>query len=170
MNEPLDLYMMITIPRFRMYSQKMAHLLSIIQIFKHLLEMYKIKSNLSESCLTNLFSVANGNYNLPSQSDFRVPGTNTDFYGTNSIGNFGSVIRNSLPNDFTFICDFDLFKTTIRIWIWKPVDCPCRLCKSYIDGFGFVNVSSEIYQAVYAKAFLFYVQFELLFIGKLYMK
>ena len=103
MNEPLDLYMMITIPRFRTYSQKMAHLLSIIQIFKHLLEMYKMKSNLSESCLTNLFSVASGNYNLPSQSDFRVPGTNTDFYGTNSIGNFGSVIRNSLPNDLFVI-------------------------------------------------------------------
>ena len=54
--EPLDLYMMIVIPRSRIYSQKMIHLLSIIQIFKHLLEMYKYKHNLLESCLKqNLF-------------------------------------------------------------------------------------------------------------------
>ena len=64
-----------------------------------LLEMYKIKHNLSECCLKDLFSVVNGNYNLRSQSDFGVSGIDTVFYGANSIGYFGSVIWNSLPND-----------------------------------------------------------------------
>ena len=62
-----------------------------------LLEMNKIKHNLSESCLKDPFSVVNGNYNLRSQSDFRVPGINTVFYGANSISYFGSVIWNSIP-------------------------------------------------------------------------
>ena len=44
-----------------------------------LLEMYKIKHNLSESSLKDLFSVVNGNYNLRSQSDFGVPVINTVF-------------------------------------------------------------------------------------------
>ena len=44
-----------------------------------LLEMYKIKRNLSESCLNDLFSAVNDNYNLSSQSDFGVPGINTVF-------------------------------------------------------------------------------------------
>ena len=44
-----------------------------------LLEMYKIKRNLSESCLNDLFSAVNGNYNLSSQSNFGVPGINTVF-------------------------------------------------------------------------------------------
>ena len=35
-----------------------------------LLEMYKIKLNLSENCLKDLFSVVNGNYNLRSQHRF----------------------------------------------------------------------------------------------------
>ena len=43
------------------------------------LEMYKIKPNLSESCLKGLFSVVNGNYNLRSRSDFGFPGINTVF-------------------------------------------------------------------------------------------
>ena len=80
-------------------------------------EIYKTKK-LSESCVKVLLSTVNGNYNLRSQSDFRVPGI--DIYGANSIGYFGSVIWNSLPNDLRNICDFDLFKMTIHRW--KPVD------------------------------------------------
>ena len=41
--------------------------------------MYKIKHILSESRLKNLFSAANGNYNLRSQFDFGVTGINTVF-------------------------------------------------------------------------------------------
>ena len=66
--------------------------------------MYKIKRNVSESCLNNLFSTVNGNYNLRSQSVFRAPGVITVFYGVSSIRYFGSVILNSLPNDFRNIC------------------------------------------------------------------
>ena len=76
--------------------------------------MYKIKHNLSESCLKDLFSAANENYKVRSQHDFGVPGMNTVFYGVNSINYFVSVIYNSLPNDLKSACDFDLFKTIIR--------------------------------------------------------
>ena len=93
-----------------------------------LLQLYKIKHNLSENCLKDLCSIVNGNYNIRSQSDFVVPSINTVFYSANSINYFGSVIWNSLPNDLRNIYDFDLFKTLIRRW--KPVDCPCRLCKN----------------------------------------
>ena len=76
--------------------------------------MCKIKHNLSESCLKDLFSAANDNYKVLSQYDFGVPGTNTVFHGVNSINYFISKIYNSLPNDLKSICDFDLFKTIIR--------------------------------------------------------
>ena len=102
--------------------------------------MYKIKHDLSERCLKDLFSAVDRNYNLCSQYDFRVPGINTVFYGANSIKYFGSVIWNSLPNYLRTICDFDLFKTAMQRW--KPVDCRCRLCKNYLDGLGFITVSS----------------------------
>ena len=97
------------------------------------LEMYKIKHKLSESCLRDLFSIVNGNYNLRFLSDFRV-------YGANSIKYFGSVIWNSLSNDLRNICDFNLFKMTIRRW--KSVDCPCRRSKNYLSGLGFITFSS----------------------------
>lgn len=46
MNKPNDLYMMITKSLSWTYSQEVGHLLTIMQIFKHLPEMYKIKHNL----------------------------------------------------------------------------------------------------------------------------
>ena len=57
-----------------------------------LLEMYKIKQNLSESCLNVLFSAVNDNHNLRSQSHLRVPHISTVFYSANSIEYFESVI------------------------------------------------------------------------------
>ena len=44
-----------------------------------LLVMYIIKQNLSESRLEDLFNAVNGNYNLRSQSDYRVSGIKTFF-------------------------------------------------------------------------------------------
>ena len=99
-----------------------------------------VQTLLFESCFIDLFSAVNGNYNLRSQLDFRIPGINKGFYGANSIMYSGSMIWNSLPNDLRNICDFDLYKTLIQRW--KSVDCPCRLCKHYLDGLGFINVSS----------------------------
>ena len=67
--------------------------------------MYEIKHNLSENYLKHLFIAVNGNYNLRSKSDFRVPGINKVFYSANSIRYFGSVICriwNSLPAVLTF--------------------------------------------------------------------
>ena len=81
--------------------------------------MYKIKPNSSEGCLKGLFSVVNGNYNLPSQSNLGFPGINIDFYGASSIRYFGSVIWNSLPNDLRNICNLNLSK--MKIQRWKPV-------------------------------------------------
>ena len=63
------------------------------------LEMYKIKHNLYDSCLNDLFSAANSKYNLRSPSDLQVLGINTVFYGPSSIRYFGSVIWKTLPQE-----------------------------------------------------------------------
>ena len=113
---PSDLHMMIMKPHSRTYSHH-------TNIQTLLLEMYKIKHNLSESCLKDLLSTVNGNYYLPSQFDIGVP-------VANSIRYFGSVIWNSLPNNLKNICDFDLFKTAIQRW--KPVTVLIGCVKSLL--------------------------------------
>ena len=81
-----------------MFFQQISYLLSIIQRSKHSYLKCIKKHKFSESCLKDIFSAVNGNYNIRFQFDFRVLGI-TIFYGTNSIRHSGSVIWNSRPND-----------------------------------------------------------------------
>ena len=83
----------------------------------HHIDIYSLfqcikKYNLSESCLKDLFSAMNDN--LRSQTYFKISGINTVFYDASSIRYFGSVIWNSLPNDYRNICEFDLFNDMHR--------------------------------------------------------
>ena len=61
--------------------------------------MHKIKHNLSDSCLNDLFSAANSKYNLRFPSDLKVLGISTVFHGRNSIRYFGTVICKTLPHE-----------------------------------------------------------------------
>ena len=36
----------------------------------------------------------------------------------------------------------EIFKTEIKRWI--PVECPCRLCKSYVQNLGFISRSPSV--------------------------
>ena len=43
-----------------------------------------------------------------------------------------------IPDKIKYSDTFDKFKESIKTW--KPDKCPCRLCKSYIHGQGYLNV------------------------------
>ena len=79
--------------------------------------------------------------NLPggNLSEF-FPSINTVFKGQNSVSYFGSVIWNSIPAKLREINSFQVFKSEIKAW--RPTNCPCRLCKNYIENLCFVNIAS----------------------------
>ena len=60
------------------------------------------------------------------------------FYGHDSLRYFGAKIWNMIPAHITNIDSLEKFKTEIKKW--TPNDCPCRLCKTYVCGVGFVNI------------------------------
>ena len=104
------------------------------------IEMYKAVNNLPGENLSGFFVRNNHNYNLRSRSEPTVPSINTFFKGQNSISYFGSVIWNSIPAEYRGINSFQVFKSEIKAW--RPTNCPCRLCKNYIENLGFVNITS----------------------------
>ena len=63
-------------------------------------------------------------------------------WGTESLSHLGPKIWNSIPLNLKKIQYFRKFKKAIRLW--KPEKCPCRMCKTYIQGVGFVNVKSFV--------------------------
>ena len=52
---------------------------------------------------------------------------------------FGSVIWNSLPIEIRE--DHSISSFVITIKQWKPIACPCTICKSHIGRIGFIKVS-----------------------------
>ena len=47
-----------------------------------------------------------------------------------------------IPDDFKLSNNLLEFKTKIRKW--KAEKCPCRLCKIYIPGVGFIEYSGTV--------------------------
>ena len=72
-----------------------------------------------------------------SRFPFKSRNINTVLYGTETISFLGPKIWSIIPTDMDNATSFCEFKRKIRKW--KPVACPCRLCKLYIAGVDFVN-------------------------------
>ena len=46
-------------------------------------------------------------------------------------------IWNILPDEIKQQTSLNSFKKSVKKW--KPQDCPCRLCKVYVNGVGFLS-------------------------------
>ena len=99
-------------------------------------EMYKLSNGLSPVIASNIFTQKNCHpYNLRLNSQFSRPLVRSVFHGTESISYLGPVIWDILPDSYKNLPNFRVFKN--RIKNWKPENCPCRLCKTYISRIGF---------------------------------
>ena len=57
----------------------------------------------------------------------------------NHLKAYAPCIWEIVPDDLKHIEKLDKFKREIKKW--QPVECPCRLCKHYESGVGFVNIT-----------------------------
>ena len=74
---------------------------------------------------------------LRTQSDFTVPRTRTVHKGDDSLRHLGPLIWNIVPREIRCLPSLGAFKKTIKKW--HPRDCPCRLCKPYVQGIGYLE-------------------------------
>ena len=104
----------------------------------HLLaiEMYKVRNNISPNFIREISPTLESAYNLGESKDFITPRRNTVYCGEESLRNIGPKIWNLLPSDIRTAPTLDTF--ILRVKKWQPDKCPCRLCKVYINGIGFL--------------------------------
>ena len=84
--------------------------------------------------LTEIFPQKESNYSLRNALQGRS--TKTVMYGSENISSLGPKIWDILPTELKEIMSPTLFKKKIREW--APKNCPCRLCKTYVQNFGFL--------------------------------
>ena len=100
-------------------------------------EMYKIKNDLSPLFITELFKQKNEqHYDLRKNFQFTIPPISTVYHGSESISFLGPKIWNILPDRLKNVNSIEAFKMQIKKW--KPENCPCRLCKVYVQNVDFV--------------------------------
>jgi len=103
------------------------------------IEMFKVAKGVAPKILSDLFKVNNNNYNLRNQSYFQIPNVRTVYNGTESISFLGPKIWNIVPEELRDLESLELFKTRIKKWV--PENCPCRICKNFVQGVGFINTN-----------------------------
>ena len=87
-------------------------------------EMFKISKNVSVPLMSEL------SYQKANHYDLQNP------YGQASIRYLSPLICQLVPSEFKDLNTVSAFKAAIRKW--KPNNCPCRLCKTYIGNVGFI--------------------------------
>ena len=102
------------------------------------IEMFKVYKGTSPKIFMDNF-ITKENMSLRSNSVFYRPNINSVLKGENSLRNFGPIVWNELlPNFIKNVDTIEEFKLLVKQW--KPLNCPCRLCKSFLPDIGFVNI------------------------------
>ena len=101
------------------------------------IEMFKVKHDICPEIMKNLFSF---NQNPYSSKVFIRPNVNSVHKGEWSMRWFGPVVWDEmLPEKFKEIQVLETFKEEIKGWI--PTNCPCKTCKDYYYGLGYVHTT-----------------------------
>ena len=109
------------------------------------IEMFKVKNGLAPTFMSDVFpdrnltnDVAGG---LRSQTDFyNSSNPKSIFNGVDSLRHLGPRIWNILPESIKKCTSLEKFKCEIKRWI--PKNCPCRLCKTYVQNLGFCTITN----------------------------
>ena len=109
----------------------------IKNVQKLTIEMFKSYKGLSPPIMDNVFKLRTENpYSLRQVSKFSRPIVKTTYHGTESLSYLGPKIWDILPEKLRNMDNLESFKEEIKTW--RPDNCPCRLCKVYIEGVEFL--------------------------------
>ena len=100
------------------------------------MEMYKVANGMSPEIMNEIFQLREkSHYNLRYTSEFIIPPIHSVYHGSESASYLGLKIWELIPPVIRQI--FSGFKKAIKKW--KPTNCLCRICKTYIPNVGFLK-------------------------------
>ena len=99
-------------------------------------EMFKTHRGLSPEILGETFVSKTSSHNLRRNDTFEKHKVNSVYHGTESSSFLGPKIWHLVLVELKQSETFYSFKLKINNWV--PFECPCRLCKTYIQQVGFL--------------------------------
>ena len=99
-------------------------------------EMFKIHRGLSPQILREIFVSKINSYNLRRNGTFEKRKVHSVYHGTESLSILGPTIWDLVPVELKQSETLYSFKLKIKNWVL--FECPCRICKTYIQQVGFL--------------------------------
>ena len=101
------------------------------------IEMYKVANNISPEIMKDVFKLREETYyNLRHTTEFVTNQINSVYHGSESASYLGPKIWEQIPSAIKNKDSLIGFKKEIKKWI--PLNCPCRICKTFIPNLGFI--------------------------------
>ena len=120
-----------------MLSKSNDTTIHVKNIQKLMIEFYKYLYGLSTPIMKEGFTKRILKYNLRNCRETLLPNPKTKKYGTDTVAYKASQLWSTLPTRYKNLPSLDLFKCEIKSW--NCSDCPCNICRIFVDGVDFVN-------------------------------
>ena len=103
------------------------------------MEIFQIKMKLAPEMMNDIFDFIKCRYPLKNKMGFKSRNIGTVRYEIKTAAFVGSRIWTNMPNELKESTSLNEFKSKIKTW--KPENCPCKLCKIYLQRIGYLQVT-----------------------------
>ena len=100
------------------------------------IEMFKVINDISP-VIMKAICVLKQNCRYNTRGIFLTNNIRTEHYGKESLSFLGPIIWSIIPPDIKTSTSLKDFKQKIRKW--KPDKYPCKLCRTFIAGVGYID-------------------------------
>ena len=101
------------------------------------IEIFKVKKGIAPAIMNSVFELNDNPYSLRNDmAFFKSRNVHTVRYGIETASFVGPRISNSLPQEIKESTSLQILKSKIKSW--TPKNCPCKLCKNYIQHLGYL--------------------------------
>ena len=90
--------------------------------------------------MKEVFQIVEGPYALRNKLRVKLRKIHSVRYGIEITSFISATVWNSLPSDLKICKSLEFFKSKIKNWILE--NCPCKLCKTYLQRIGYVQIAS----------------------------
>ena len=96
--------------------------------------------NVGPEIMKEVFEIVEGSHALRNELKLKLRKIHSVRYGIETASFVGARVWNRLPSDLKQCKSLDLFQSKIKNWI--PENYPCKLCKTYLQRIGYVQISN----------------------------
>ena len=98
-------------------------------------EMYKIINQNVPSIMIEIFPMSSNPYDFRNKTPFKTHNVNSVYNDTETLAYIGPKTWALVPAEIKQLKPLSNFISKIKKW--KPVGCTCKLCKTFVNTFGF---------------------------------